>query len=255
MQDSINKLLEIVKRLRAPGGCPWDIEQTHSSCSSGLIEEAYEAVDAIEREDFSLLKEELGDVLLQVIFHSQIAEESGKFNFNDVCNEISNKLVIRHPHVFGDTTVSNTDEVLSNWDKNKKETKNQSYTDTLNDVPRSFPALMRAQKIGKRAAKANLDFYSIDTALFSLESEISELKTAISDNTNLEEELGDVLFSVTNVARFANINAENALKVSTDKFIKRFKFIEDTATFSGKKMDELTLEELNILWEKSKNCL
>lgn len=252
MLDSVSRLLEIVVRLRGPQGCPWDREQTHSSCKNGLIEEAYEAVDAIECMDYNLLKEELGDVLLQVVFHSQIAAENGNFTFDDVCNGIVDKLIIRHPHVFGNTTVNSTDEVLSNWDKNKKDSKNQSYTDTLKDIPKSLPALMTAQKVGKRAANANLDFYSIDTAFFSLVSEISELKIAISDNTNLEEEFGDVFFAVANVARFANVDAENVLKQATEKFIKRFSFIEETAVLSGKDMKLLSSEELNILWEKSK---
>ncbi|GHU55370.1 hypothetical protein FACS1894132_11400 [Clostridia bacterium] len=249
---NIEKLVDIVKTLRSPNGCPWDIEQTHKSCKSGLIEESYEAAEAIDKNDFNLLKEELGDVLLQVVFHSQIAQENGEFNFDDVCMEIVTKLVVRHPHVFGNVRAENADDVLKNWDKNKKEKKSQTYTDTLKDVPISLPALMRAQKIGKRAANANLDFQVVDDTISALESEIIELKSAISDNSNIAEEIGDVLFSVVNIARHLKIDAEDALLTSTNKFIDRFEKVECAVKKDGFDLQNLSAVDLDTYWINAK---
>jgi tetrapyrrole methylase family protein/MazG family protein len=264
--SGINKLLDIVKQLRAPSGCPWDMEQTHKSCKIGLIEESYEAVDAIDKEDFSLLKEELGDVLLQVVFHSQIAEENGNFNFDEVCEDISNKLIVRHPHVFGDVKVKDTEDVLKNWDKGKKEKKDQSYTDTLKDIPASFPALMRAAKVGKRAGNANMDFPDTESALNSLENEVGEFKSAIKSTDNviktdltgytdierITEELGDILFSAVNVARKSGIDPEDALNKSTNKFISRFEKVEKAVIQDGLDMKDLDITQLDIYWDKVK---
>jgi tetrapyrrole methylase family protein/MazG family protein len=261
--SEISRLLEIVKTLRLPGGCPWDIEQTHKSCKSGLIEESYEAVDAIDKEDYALLREELGDVLLQVVFHSQIAAENSEFNFEDVCKDICDKLIIRHPHVFGEDTVKNTEEVLKNWDKNKKDKKNQTFTDTLKDVPLSLPALMRAQKVGKRAKNANMDFENLEDVLISLENEINEFKTALKgnngnvnnaeNNDNITEELGDIIFSVVNLARHLKIDAEDALTQSTNKFISRFEKVENAVKSDNLDMKQLNINQLDIYWNKIKN--
>ena len=201
---SIGDLLDIVRLLRGEGGCPWDREQTHQSIRSDLIEETCEVIEAIDLEDTALLREELGDVLLQVVFHCRIEEETSNFTFDDVCDEVCKKLIIRHPHVFGDVKADNTDQVLKNWDAIKMKTKGQeTYTDTLNSVAKSLPALMRAQKVGKRAMRAGMDFRCAEDAIACINAEKSELDKAVAagDKENIEEEIGDLLFSCVNAAR------------------------------------------------------
>lgn len=247
-------LVSIMKLLRRPDGCPWDKEQTHKSIRNAFVEETYEAVDAIDNGDMTALREELGDVLMQVVFHSQIAVEDGDFDIDGVCDEVCKKLVYRHPHIFGDTSVSGSAEVLENWDKLKKAEKNQNtFTDTLKSVPRSFPALMRAQKTGKRAAKSGFDWDDVNGALDKAEEELSELRTAISDKSNYEEELGDLLFALTNVARFLHVDSEEALGKATDKFISRFEKTENAVLGSGKRMEELSQSELDDIWNRIKH--
>lgn len=251
----INDLLKIMHILRSPGGCPWDGEQTHSSIRNNLLEEAYEAVDAIDSQDIQALKEELGDVLLQVVFHCEMASENGSFDFNQVADGICRKLILRHPHIFGNATVSGTSEVLENWDKIKRQEKSQeTYTDTLQSVPKSFPALMRAQKVQNRAAKAGFDWDSTDGAMQKLFEELQELKTAIDSGIqgDIQEELGDLLFSVVNVSRFSNVDAEQALHKATEKFIHRFKQVEQTAIKRGIEIDKATLAELDAIWDEIK---
>lgn len=251
----INDLLKIMHILRSPGGCPWDGEQTHSSIRNNLLEEAYEAVDAIDSQDIQALKEELGDVLLQVVFHCEMASENGSFDFNQVADGICRKLILRHPHIFGNATVSGTSEVLENWDKIKRQEKSQeTYTDTLQSVPKSFPALMRAQKVQNRAAKAGFDWDSTDGAMQKLFEELQELKTAIDSGIqgDIQEELGDLLFSVVNVSRFSNVDAEQALHKATEKFIHRFKLVEQTAIKRGIEIDKATLAELDAIWDEIK---
>lgn len=255
---NIDDLLRIVKLLRGEGGCPWDMEQTHKSIKSDFIEEACEVIEAIDLEDTILLREELGDVLLQVVFHTSIEEENNSFNFNDVCDEICKKLIIRHPHVFGDTIVGSTDDVLKNWDSIKMETKGQeSYADTLNSVAKSLPALMRAQKIGKRAMRAGMDFKSAEDALACIGNEKTELDEAIAsgDKQKIEEEIGDLLFSCVNAARHLDIDAELALKAATDKFILRFSKTEELVAFDSMDMKELTIDELDVYWDKAKKFI
>ncbi|MBQ8296698.1 MAG: nucleoside triphosphate pyrophosphohydrolase [Ruminococcus sp.] len=252
---NIDDLIEIVRLLRSEGGCPWDREQTHKSIKSEFIEEACEAIEAIDLEDTALLREELGDVLLQVVFHCRIEEELDSFKFDDVCDEICKKLIVRHPHVFGDTIVNSTDDVLKNWDSIKKETKGQeTYTDTLNSVAKSLPALMRAQKVGKRAMRAGMDFRSAEDAMACISSEKAELEEAVAsgDKQKIEEELGDLLFSCVNTARHLGIDAELALKAATDKFILRFSKTEELVASDSLDMKELTIEELDVYWDKSK---
>ncbi|HHW46042.1 MAG TPA: nucleoside triphosphate pyrophosphohydrolase [Clostridiales bacterium] len=252
----INDLLEIMHILRSPGGCPWDGEQTHSSIRNNLLEEAYEAADAIDNRDMQALKEELGDVLLQVVFHCEMASENSSFNFNQVADGICRKLILRHPHIFGDVKVSGTNEVLENWDKIKRREKSQeTYTDTLQSVPKSFPALMRAQKVQKRAAKAGFDWEDTAGALQKLYEEMQELKIAIDSGVqdDIKEELGDLLFSVVNVARFSNVDAEQALQNATEKFIKRFKLVEQTAIKRGIDIDKASLAELDAIWDEIKH--
>lgn len=251
----INDLIHIMRILRAPDGCPWDRVQTHESIRQNFIEETYEAVEAIDKGDSPLLKEELGDVLMQVIFHSLMEEEAGRFDFNDVCNDVCQKLIIRHPHVFGNIEADTPQEVLKNWDAIKMQTKSQkSNADSVDDVARSLPALMRAQKVQKRSAKSGMDFRSAEEAADKVPEEQHELFAAIDsgDQAKIEEELGDLLFSVVNIARFAGVDAEQALTRSTDKFAKRFRAVEALAKERGIDMKNAPDSLIDSLWEEIK---
>lgn len=255
---NINDLIDIVRLLRSEGGCPWDREQTHESIRNDFLEETCEVIEAIDLKDTELLREELGDVLLQVVFHCRIEEELSSFTFDDICDGICKKLIVRHPHVFGEVTADSTDQVLKNWDAIKMETKGQtSYTDTLSSVAKSLPALMRAQKVGKRAMRAGMDFRCADDALSCIANEKKELDSAIlsGDKANIEEELGDLLFSCVNAARHLGIDAELALKAATDKFISRFAATEQLVAENGLDMPQLSIEELDVYWEKAKKQL
>lgn len=252
---SIDDLIEIVKLLRGEGGCPWDREQTHESIKADFIEETCEAIEAIDLKDTELLREELGDVLLQVVFHCRLEEEVGSFRFEDICDGICKKLIVRHPHVFGSVQADNTDQVLKNWDAIKMQTKGQeSYTDTLTSVAKSLPALMRAQKVGKRAMRAGMDFRTAQDAIDCIANEKAELDAAVAngDKKNIEEELGDLLFSCVNAARHLGVDAELALKASTEKFINRFSVTEELTKAEGLNMKELPIEELDLYWDKAK---
>lgn len=251
----IGDMLEIMRILRSENGCPWDREQTHKSIRKDFLEEVYEVVEAIDLEDTALLREELGDVLLQVVFHSRIEEEKNSFDFGDVVNEVCQKLVIRHPHVFGDVTAETSDEVLKNWNNIKQETKGQeTYSETLESVCTALPALMRAQKIGQRAKRAGMDFADVNDVLTCLEGEIAELKEAINDGNSddIKDELGDVLFSCTNLARHLDCDAEEALTLSAVKFTKRFKAAEELIRCDGIDMRSLNIDELDAYWRKAK---
>ena len=226
----VKDLEEIVRRLRAPGGCPWDAEQTHQSIRRNFLEEAYEAVEAIDEGSPEHLKEELGDVLLQVVFHALMEQEAGRFDLDAVADGICKKLIFRHPHVFGEVSVSGTGEVLSNWEELKRKEKGQATnTDALEAVARSLPALWRAEKVQKKA-----------------------LKTAVAEGTNVEEELGDLLFSAVNVSRFVKVDTEEALNGATDKFIGRFRKVEEEAARQGRALEGMSLAELDKLWEHAK---
>ena len=254
-KDSYNvqDLEEIVRILRAPGGCPWDAEQTHASIRRNFLEEAYEVVEAIDEQNPEHLKEELGDVLLQVLFHARMEQEAGRFGLDDVADGICKKLIFRHPHVFGDVAVSGTGEVLTNWEELKRKEKGQATnTDALEAVARSLPALWRAEKVQKKAKKAGFDWPDISGALDKLSEELSELKQAVAQGTNVEEELGDLLFSAVNVSRFLKADPEDALNGATDKFIGRFRKVEAQAAAQGRSMEGMTLEELDKLWECAK---
>ncbi len=249
-------LVDIVRRLRAPGGCPWDIEQTHESIKKDLIEETYEVIEAINKNSVPMLREELGDVMMQVIFHSQIETEVGSFNIDDVTDEISKKLIIRHPHVFGDVSVDGVDDVLTNWDDIKRRTKNQkTVSDSIASVPRELPALMRAQKIQSKAAKVGFDWADVGGAIDKLYEEIEEIKQAIAadDSANIFEELGDLLFSVVNISRFVDCNSEEALTAASDKFASRFEIVERLASERGIDMKSSSLQELDRLWDEAKS--
>ncbi len=254
----IEDLIAIMRLLRSETGCPWDREQTHASIKKSLIEETYEVIEAINCSDAEMLKEELGDVLLQVVFHAQMEAEQGTFCFDDVADGICKKLIIRHPHVFGDVTVADASEVLTNWDDIKKATKGQTtQTETMLSVPRELPALMRSTKVQQKAAKVGFDWPDVNGALQKLSEESAELQAAIqsTDSAAVSEEMGDVLFSAVNVARLLHMDAEEVLTAATDKFISRFRLVEQMAADQGIQMEEATLAELDSLWDKAKEML
>lgn len=254
-QYDIDDLCQIMEILRSDNGCPWDREQTHASIRKDFLEEVYEAVEAIDMNSPEMLREELGDVLLQVVFHSRIEEEKNSFSFGDVVNDICQKLIIRHPHVFGNVKVSDTEDVLKNWNDIKQQTKGQeTASETLESVCSALPALMRAQKLGQRAKRAGMDFDSAEDALIRLQEEIAELSAAVEagETDNIREEIGDVLFSAVNVSRLCGEDAEECLTRSSDKFIGRFKAVEDILRSEGKDMKSLTINELDALWQKAK---
>lgn len=246
-------LMEIVHLLRAPGGCPWDAEQTHESLRRNFLEESYEVAEAIDGGNPAHLCEELGDALLQVVFHTSIAAEAGQFSLDEVADGVCKKLIYRHPHVFGDTAVSGTGEVLQNWEALKRKEKQQeTNADALEAVARSLPALWRAEKVQKKAARAGFDWPEVSGAVDKLQEEVGELRQAIADGSNMEEELGDVLFSAVNVARFLHADPEEMLHRAVDKFITRFRGVEQAALQQGSRMEALSLSALDKLWEDAK---
>lgn len=246
-------LVEITRLLRAPGGCPWDREQTHQSIRRNFLEEAYEAVEAIDENDPEHLREELGDVLLQVTLHAHMEAEAGRFTVDDVADGICKKLIYRHPHVFGDVTVSGSGEVLKNWEDLKRVEKGQvSHADSVDAVARNLPALWRAEKMQNKAKKAGFDWPDIAGALEKLSEELEELQEAVRACTNVEEELGDLLFAAVNVSRFLHLDPESALGGACDKFARRFRQVEDFARAEGRTLTGMTLAEMDTLWEKAK---
>lgn len=251
-------LVEIMKILRAPGGCPWDAEQTHESIKKSFIEETYEAIEAINKNDKTLLCEELGDCLLQVVFHAEIEREAGSFDISDVTDGICKKLIERHPHVFGDVKVSGSGDVLDNWDTIKRKSKGQkTQGSAMQKIPKELPALMRAQKIQEKAKKDGFDWDSVTGAYEALNSEVDELRQAAAsgDTAQMESELGDVLFSCVNIARFLNVDAEQALTVSNEKFIRRYLVVEKLAAERAVDMKKASLNELDELWKQAKKIL
>lgn len=244
-------LCDVMEILRAPGGCPWDREQTHESIRQNFIDETYEAIEGIDTHDKELLCEELGDVMMQVVFHAQIDKEEGGFDIDDVTDGVVKKLIYRHPHVFADTVAETSDAVLVNWEKLKaKEKHRDTVTSTLESVPKPLPALMRAEKVGKKAAKVGFDFDTAEDAAKKITEETEEFLNA--PESMREEELGDLLFAVVNTARKYGISAELALTRATDKFISRFAKVESGVLADGKNMENLSLEELDRYWDKAK---
>ena len=247
---SFQDLNRIMALLRQPGGCPWDREQTHESIRRNMLEEAYEAVEAIDEKDPGHLKEELGDVLLQVVFHARMAEEEGLFTLDDVVDGICKKLVYRHPHVFGTVDARDSGQALNTWDAQKREEKGQrTAADTLDSVARSLPALMRAEKIQDKARKAGFDWAEMGPALDKAEEELGE-RQAVEQGANVEEELGDLLFAAVKVGRFAGLDSEQALHGTCEKFIRRFRRVEELA--GGRPLDSLGLHRLEELWQQAK---
>jgi tetrapyrrole methylase family protein/MazG family protein len=249
-------LVNIMEILRGENGCPWDREQTHESLKKYLIEESYETLEAIDEKDDEKLVEELGDVLLQVIFHAQLGKEDGYYNINDIISGICNKMINRHPHVFGNIEVNTSEEVLNNWDKIKmKEQGLKNHTEELKHVANNLPALMRADKIQRKAAKVGFDWDKIDSAMSKVLEELDEIKCVYKTNNKAKilEEVGDLIFSTVNVARFLDIDPEIALNSTITKFIKRFEYIEKSTLEKGLKMEDLDLKTMDELWEEAKS--
>ncbi len=246
-------LLRVIHILRSPGGCPWDQEQTHTSIRREFLEETYEALEAIDRDDPALLQEELGDVLMQVVFHADLEADAGRFTMDDVCDGIVKKMIYRHPHVFGTVDADTTEQVLVNWEKLKRKEKGQeTHAQALDSVARTLPQLWRAEKIQKKAAKAGFDWADISGALDKLDEETAELRQAVAEQSNVAEEVGDVLFAAVKVARFAGVDPEAALYDTCEKFIRRFRLVEEAVTRQGTTMDKLTVDELDQLWKQAK---
>lgn len=248
-------LINIIYLLRQPDGCPWDREQTHESIKKNFIEETYEVVEAINKNSPQMLREELGDVLMQIVLHSQMESENNNFDFSDVVDDLSKKLIIRHPHVFGDEHCENSEQVLKTWDSVKMKTKGQkTVTETMSSVPLELPALMRAQKVQSKSAKVGFDWDDVSGAIEKIHSECDELVDAIDNKSKADqvEELGDLLFSCVNASRFIAADAEEALNLATNKFISRFKIVENLATQRGINIKNASLEELDKLWDEAK---
>lgn len=247
-------LVEVVTILRSNLGCPWDKEQTHKSLRRDFIEETYEVIEAIDTDDPKLLREELGDVMLQVVFHADIEHEEGRFDINDVANDICVKLIHRHPHVFGELKLDNSEEVLENWDKIKGvEKQRNTLTDKLRSIPPMLPALMRAQKVGKKASF--FDFESVDDVYKKLNEEIAEVREASvgDDRDAIAEEMGDLLLTVTSLARKLGVDSEQALYNATNKFIDRFEKVENAVLEQGKNVEEMSMTELDEIWDRIKH--
>ena len=247
-------LVEVVKILRSPEGCPWDREQNHKSIRNGLIEETYEVIEAIDTENPTLLREELGDVLLQIVFHAGIEEDEGRFDMDDVANDICVKLIHRHPHVFGDVSVENTAEVLTNWEQIKSEEKERvTVTDKLRSIPPMLPALMRATKVGKKASM--FDFETTELVMDKIAEEMVEVSEAIESGAwcDVEEEIGDLLLTVTSLCRKLDVDAEAALNKATEKFINRFERIENIVLAENKDIKSMNMEELDAIWDQIKH--
>lgn len=252
---SIDRLIDIMAELRSEKGCPWDREQTIDSIKANLVEECYETLDAIESGDPEKHREELGDLLLQVVFHSRIREEEGAFCFDDVADTICEKLVRRHPHVFGDESVADSDDVLRNWERIKREEKGTpKHSSTFKGLPRSMPALQKAAHVQSRAARLGFDWESIGPVLEKVEEELNEIRLALAGESRAAavEEIGDLLFAVVNLSRFLDADPEDTLHRAIKKFIRRFRHIEDQVAGDGGNMNDCNLEELENYWRESK---
>jgi len=255
-KKGFDRLVEIMRRLRGPGGCPWDAEQTHESLKRYLVEECYEVIEAIDSKNPENLKEELGDLLLQPVFHAVIAEEYGAFTLDEVIETICDKLVLRHPHVFGDKVIKTADEQLENWERIKKEEKGEERKSVLSGVPPQLPALLKAQKITEKAARVGFDWEHSDQVFAKVLEELHEFEEtiALGDQERMEAELGDLLFAIVNLGRFLSLNPEEALRKTIDRFSRRFAHIEETMHTKGVNIREASLEEMERLWEEAKSA-
>ena len=252
-QYGYEDLLEIIRLLRSEDGCPWDKAQTHQSIRRGLLEEAYEAAEAIDNDDPVLLREELGDVLMQVVFHADIESDAGRFTIDDVCDGVVKKLLFRHPHVFGSQREDSPESVLVSWDKLKRQEKGQkTVADSMDSVARSLPGLWRAEKLQNKAASAGFEWPDVQGALDKLEEEVAELRRAVEEDGDVPEELGDVLFAAVKVGRFCACDPEDAVNGTCEKFIRRFRAVENGAAAQGREVSQLSLEEMTALWDEAK---
>ncbi|URL02000.1 nucleoside triphosphate pyrophosphohydrolase [Avibacterium sp. 20-126] len=263
MNYSIQDFVQLIAKLRDPnGGCPWDLEQTYQTMIPHLLEESYEVVEAIEQQNTDNLREELGDLLLQVVFFSQLAKEDNLFTFDEVINEVAEKILRRHPHVFGEAKAHNEQEALRHWNTIKaQENKNKAYQSILDNVPQSFPALMRAEKLQKRCAKVGFDWDNIQPVMAKVQEELQEVQTELArpqqEQAKIEEEIGDLLFAVVNLSRHLHCSPEEALRKANQKFERRFRQVETRVKQQGKSLQSSTLTELDLLWDdvkKQENC-
>jgi tetrapyrrole methylase family protein/MazG family protein len=255
IRDEWGMLVETVEKLRGPDGCPWDRQQTHESLKKYAIEETYEVVEAIESGDTGKIEDELGDMLLQVLLHAQIASESGQFDVADVCLRIREKLWRRHPHVFADTEISGVDDVLHNWEQIKRaEPGYEDRKSALDGVPKSMPALMQATKLSKKAARTGFDWPDVHAIFGKLEEETHELKEAVAcgDKAHIRDEIGDALFTIVNIARHEDIDPEEALRSMLERFKTRFSRIEDHAQEAGRSIQDMSLDEMDAVWNEAK---
>lgn len=246
--EAIEELLEVMDRLLGENGCPWDREQTHRSLLRYLLEETYEVIEAVKEENMDKLEEELGDLLLQVVFHAALAQREGFFDFADVAARIKDKMIKRHPHVFGDVSLDTADDVMNVWEKFKKK-EGKKYV--LEGIPSMLPALLRSYKIQEKAARVGFDWPDVEGALEKFKEEIEELKKA-KDREEIKEEIGDIFFALVNIARMYGVEPEEALQATNDKFVRRFNYVEEQVKASGREFSQFTLQELDSFWEEAK---
>ena len=248
-----DKLVNIMSTLRGEKGCPWDKEQTRASLKPFLVEETYEVLEAIDEGDPEKIKEELGDLLFQIIFHCQIAKERNEFDMNDVIGKITEKMIGRHPHVFGDANYETSEEVLKQWEERKQE-EGKNRESILEGIPKEMPSLLRAHRIQARAARVGFDWEKVEDVLKKLDEEVDEFKAALNrkDQSEIEDELGDIFFVLVNISRFVGVNPEDALRKTISKFISRFRYIEMRTSESGRRLSEITLQEMDELWDEAK---
>lgn len=253
--QGFGRLVDIMRRLRSPGGCPWDAEQTHESLKRYLLEECYEVLEAIDQKHDHHLCEELGDLLLQPVFHAAIAEERGAFDIDDVIDGICDKLIRRHPHVFGDLIIETSDQQLENWEKIKTEEMKGERASVLAGIPPHLPSLLRAHKVSEKASRVGFDWSSVDQVMGKVIEELHEFEDAIADNDQkkMEDEMGDLLFSIVNLGRFLSLDPEDALRKTIDKFTRRFSHIESTLAGMGRSLHEADLDEMEALWMEAKD--
>ncbi|MRR55809.1 MAG: nucleoside triphosphate pyrophosphohydrolase [Deltaproteobacteria bacterium] len=254
--QKFDTLLNLMRRLRAPGGCPWDAEQTHESLKRYLLEETYEVLEAIDAKSTKMLKEELGDLLLQAVFHTVIAEEKGEFTMDEVLQVLCDKLIRRHPHVFTDLEIDTIDDLVANWERIKKAEKGEERRSVLSGVPPQLPALLRAQKITEKASRVGFDWDHVDPVFAKVLEELKELEETLftGDQERIEAELGDLLFSIVNLGRFLSINPEDALRKTISRFISRFNHVEESLHSQGKSLTEASLEQMDRLWDEAKKA-
>jgi tetrapyrrole methylase family protein / MazG family protein len=249
-----SRIMELMRRLHGPGGCPWDAEQSHESLKRYLLEETYEVMEAIDEGSSVMLREELGDLLLQVAFHSVIAEEKGEFTMAEVLHVLGDKLIRRHPHVFSDLDIHDIEQLNDNWEKIKRSEKGEAIHSALSGVPYHLPALLRAQKVTEKAARVGFDWDHVDPVFAKVLEELKELQETLhgGDQERMEAELGDLLFAIVNLGRFLSLNPEDALRKTIARFMRRFSHVEESLRSQGRSLHQATLEEMNLLWDEAK---